>query len=51
LQTLLTAAGFDTGGADGKIGPLTVAAVKAYQRANGQVPDGYASPDILDALR
>ncbi len=51
LQRLLTAAGFDTGGADGKIGPLTVAAVKAYQRAQGQVPDGYASPDILDALR
>ncbi len=51
LQRLLTAAGFDTGGADGKIGPLTVAAVKAYQRSNGQVPDGYASPDILDALR
>ncbi len=51
LQRLLTAAGFDTGGADGKIGPLTVAAVKAYQRAHGQVPDGYASPDILDALR
>lgn len=51
LQERLTAAGFDTGGADGKIGPLTVAAVKAYQRSNGQVPDGYASPDILDALR
>jgi membrane-bound lytic murein transglycosylase B len=51
LQRLLTAAGFDTGGADGKIGPLTVAAVKAYQRANDLVPDGYASPDILDALR
>jgi membrane-bound lytic murein transglycosylase B len=51
LQRLLTAAGFDTGGADGKIGPLTVAAVKAYQRAHDLVPDGYASPDILDALR
>jgi membrane-bound lytic murein transglycosylase B len=51
LQRLLTAAGFDTGGADGKIGPLTVAAVKAYQRANALTPDGYASPDILDALR
>jgi membrane-bound lytic murein transglycosylase B len=51
LQERLTAAGFDTGGADGKVGPRTVAAVRAFQRSQGLVPDGYASPDILRRLR
>jgi hypothetical protein len=51
LQERLTAAGFDTGGADGKIGPRTVAAVKAFQRTIGMVPDGYASLEILKRLR
>lgn len=51
LQTRLTAAGFDTGGVDGKIGPKTLNAVRAFQRSLGLVPDGYASPDILQRLR
>jgi len=51
LQERLTAAGFSTGGIDGRIGPKTIAAVRAYQRANGLVPDGYASLDILKRLR
>jgi membrane-bound lytic murein transglycosylase B len=51
LQERLTAAGFDTAGADGKIGPRTVAAVKAFQRSIGMVTDGYASLDILKRLR
>jgi membrane-bound lytic murein transglycosylase B len=51
LQTRLTAAGFDTGGVDGKIGPKTLAAVRAFQRSLGLVPDGYASPGILQRLR
>jgi membrane-bound lytic murein transglycosylase B len=51
LQALLTAAGFDAGGVDGRIGPKTVAAVKAWQKAAGLVPDGYPSPDLLAALR
>ena len=51
LQERLTKAGFDTGGADGKIGPRTVAAVRAYQRSVGLVTDGYASLDILKRLR
>jgi membrane-bound lytic murein transglycosylase B len=51
LQSLLTAAGFDSGGADGKVGPKTVAAVKAFQRARGLVPDGYANPGLLEMLR
>ena len=51
LQTLLTAAGFDTGGVDGRIGPNSVAAIRAYQIANGLLPDGYASPDLLRRLQ
>ncbi len=51
LQERLTAAGFDTGGADGKIGPKSVAAVKSFQRSIGMIPDGYASLDLLKRLR
>jgi membrane-bound lytic murein transglycosylase B len=50
LQTRLTRAGFDTKGVDGKMGPNTIAAVKAFQRAKGIVPDGYPSLDILQHL-
>ena len=51
LQTRLTQAGFDAKGVDGRIGPNTIAAVKAWQKANGRVPDGYASLEVLEALR
>ena len=51
LQTLLTQSGFDAKGVDGRIGPNTIAAVKAWQKANGRVPDGYASLEVLEALR
>ena len=51
MQTRLGAVGFDPGGVDGKIGPLTIAAVRAFQRSAGLVPDGYPSLDILTRLR
>ena len=51
LQERLGAAGFDPKGVDGRIGPNTIAAVKAFQRSNGLLPDGYASLDILTRLR
>ncbi|GLS88711.1 murein transglycosylase [Cypionkella aquatica] len=51
MQSLLLARGVYAGTADGKIGPLTVAAVKAFQRRNAMVPDGYPSLEILQALR
>ena len=47
----LAAAGFDPGTADGKVGPNTIAAVRAFQRSVGAVPDGYASLDVLEKLR
>lgn len=51
LQERLTEAGFSTGGVDGKIGPNTIAAIRAFQRAEGLVPDGYASLEVLGRLR
>lgn len=51
LQSRLTQKGFDTKGIDGKIGPLTIEAVRSFQTANGLKPDGYASLRILDRLR
>lgn len=51
LQTRLTQAGFDTQKIDGKIGPLTIAAVRKWQQAKGEIPDGYASLRLLDKLR
>ena len=51
LQERLTAAGFDTRGIDSRVGPLTVAAIRGYQRARGLVPDGFPSVALLDTLR
>jgi lytic murein transglycosylase len=51
LQTELTAQGFDTQKIDARIGPLTINAVRSWQVAQGDVPDGYASPRLLERLR
>jgi membrane-bound lytic murein transglycosylase B len=51
LQERLTAAGFDTRGVDARVGPLTVAAIRGYQRAEGLVPDGFPSVALLQSLR
>ncbi|MCG7520604.1 lytic murein transglycosylase [Ruegeria sp. Ofav3-42] len=51
LQARLTEAGFDTQGVDGRTGPNTVNAVRAYQLAQGLLPDGYASLKLLERLR
>lgn len=50
LQDRLGRAGFDPGGIDGRMGPKTIAAVKAFQKARGLVPDGYPSLEILTLL-
>lgn len=51
MQQLLTAKGFDTKKIDGKVGPLTINAVRAFQTSIGDIPDGYASLNILKKLR
>lgn len=51
MQQLLVAAGVYSGAADGKIGPLSVAAVKAFQKSVSMIPDGYPSLEVLHRLR
>ena len=51
LQTLLASKGYLKGEADGVIGSGTRAAVRAYQRARGLAPDGYASVKLLEHLK
>ncbi|MEP3847571.1 MAG: lytic murein transglycosylase [Paracoccaceae bacterium] len=50
LQKRLTAAGFDTDGADGVIGPNSKAAISAYQSSRGLVPTGEPSLELLRGL-
>jgi len=51
LQSLLTARGFDTKGADGIVGFNTRAAIRAYQKQAGLPADGYPTASLLAALR
>ena len=51
LQTALNQRGFDSGTADGLIGPATRAGVRAYQRSLGQPADGYPTPELLQRLQ
>ena len=52
IQRRLTAAGFDTGGSDGRVGNDTMRAVVNFQRKIGMQPaDGYAGVRLLARLR
>jgi membrane-bound lytic murein transglycosylase B len=52
IQSRLTALGFDTGGADGRVGNGTMLAVRNYQQKVGLEPaDGYAGITLLARLR
>lgn len=51
LQSLLTEQGHPVGAVDGKIGPRTRAALRAFQTGAGLPPDGYADAAVLDRLR
>lgn len=51
LQQRLTAAGFDTEGADGVIGAKTRAAIEAFQRARGLPVTGEPTLELLTILR
>ena len=51
LQQRLTDAGYSTRGVDGRIGPNSRAAIRAYQRSVGLPPDGHPSLGLLQRLR
>jgi membrane-bound lytic murein transglycosylase B len=51
LQSKLTAAGYDTAGADGVIGSKTVAAIETFERAQGLPVTGVPSMVLLARLR
>ncbi|MGQ0675756.1 MAG: peptidoglycan-binding domain-containing protein [Rhodospirillales bacterium] len=51
VQQELIWAGYDAGAADGRYGPRTANAIRAYQANNGLAQDGQASPALLDHLR
>lgn len=51
LQSLLSAAGFDTGGVDGIIGYNTRKAIRAYQVKHKLPADGYPTAALLGGLR
>ena len=51
LQSHLANKGFYSGDIDGKIGPVSIAAIRAFQNSVGMVADGYISFDLLNRLR
>ena len=52
MQKRLTAAGFDTGGTDGRVGNMTMLAARQYQQKVGLAPaDGYLGLKLLAKLR
>lgn len=51
MQQILTRSGFYQGKIDGKIGPKSRAAIRAYQVRVGLLPDGYADEIVLQRLR
>jgi membrane-bound lytic murein transglycosylase B len=51
LQQLLAQHGFRIGAPDGLIGPQTRFAIRDFQTSVGDIPDGFASGEVLDRLR
>ena len=51
MQQRLAQRGFDIGEPDGLLGPRTRLAIRNFQASIGQIPDGFASSDVLDRLR
>lgn len=50
LQVTLKQKGYDSGEADGIMGPTTRDAIRAFQHRQGMVADGYPSRRVLDKL-
>ena len=50
MQQKLTDLGFSTGGVDGRIGPNSRRAIRAWQAANGLTADGYIEQRLFKKL-
>jgi membrane-bound lytic murein transglycosylase B len=50
FQSGLKKLGYDPGDADGILGRKARAALRAWQKANGRVPDGFATEEILTRI-
>lgn len=51
LQSRLTAHGYPCGAIDGRIGPVTIGALKAFERAKGLPEDGTADGEVVVLLK
>ena len=51
LQELLNSLGFSSGTPDGRVGRQTRSAIRAYQERQNLPTDGYASRQLLEAVR
>ncbi|NOG30738.1 lytic murein transglycosylase [Halomonas sp. TBZ9] len=51
LQQGLNALGYSVGGADGILGPNTRNGLRAFQRDQGMVPDGFANQAVLERIK
>jgi membrane-bound lytic murein transglycosylase B len=51
LQQHLARNGYDVGEPDGRFGPRSRNALRAYQQAVGAIPDGFATASILEHMR
>ncbi len=51
LQSALGKAGYGAGKPDGIAGPNTRRALRAFQAANGLVPDGYLDRTVFEAIQ
>jgi peptidoglycan hydrolase-like protein with peptidoglycan-binding domain len=51
IQAELQRRGYDVGPVDGRLGPRTAAAIRAFEQRNGLPVDGYPSSSLMDYMQ